>query len=51
MIEIVIADNGFLIRQGLKSILKGNTVKLTGEIKNSSNFCLKLISLNNISWF
>ena len=45
MIEIVTADNSFLIRQGLKSILKNHSTKITGEIKNSSEFLTKINEL------
>ena len=45
MTEIVIADNSYLIRQGLKSVLKGNSVKITGEINNGSEFLAKMNEL------
>jgi two-component system, NarL family, invasion response regulator UvrY len=45
MTEIVIADNSYLIRQGIKSVLKGNSSKITGEIKNSSEFLSKIHDL------
>lgn len=45
MTEIVIADNSYLIRQGLKSVLKENSVKITGEIKNNLEFLTKIIEL------
>jgi two-component system, NarL family, invasion response regulator UvrY len=45
MTEIVIADNSYLIRQGLKTVLKGNSVKITGEIKNSSEFLSEINEL------
>ena len=45
MTEIVIADNGFLIREGLRSILKNNSVKVTGEIKNTDEFFTKINEL------
>ncbi|MGB8318040.1 MAG: response regulator transcription factor, partial [Ignavibacteriaceae bacterium] len=45
MIEIVTADSSFLIREGLKSILKNNSVTITGEIKNSTEFLTKINEL------
>ena len=45
MTEVVIADNSFLFRQGLRSILKNHSTKITGEIKNNSEFLSKLNDL------
>ncbi|MEJ2613881.1 MAG: response regulator transcription factor [Ignavibacteriaceae bacterium] len=41
----IIISFKFLIRQGLKSVLTGNSVKITGEIKNSSEFLSKIHEL------
>ena len=45
MIEIVTADNSYLRREGLRSILANNSAKITGEIKNGSEFFSKINEL------
>jgi DNA-binding NarL/FixJ family response regulator len=45
MTEIVTADKSFLKRAGLKSIVENDSVKITGEITNSSEFWSKINEL------
>jgi DNA-binding NarL/FixJ family response regulator len=45
MTEIVIADNIFLVREGLKNIIGNKINKVTGEISSSSNFWPKIKDL------
>ncbi len=45
MAEIVIADDIYLARQGLKSVIGNNSNKITGEIRNGSEFWAKVQEL------
>ena len=45
MIEVAIADRNYLSREGLKRIVENTKIKLTGEIKSSSEFLVKINEL------